>query len=799
MDVLLEQLHILYNDSITDEEIKENADNYLKEWQISDDFYPLSLSFLNHEVDYDPYFAINVFAGLKGNIEYRLQSINSQFKVPLRELTISFILEFYSNEREEGIVNLAIACLAEMELVFVESTDFSQTLEHFDISQHLHIVEKLFIEMSALFIKKFYVKYALLDFANEKYEQAVQIMIEILGSCEIDKFWMQSISQGIRSFDNFSVFRFAFDRINDFISQINLEDFPFIDFVQIIDSCSTKSPFCDEENEFISVAMELSINISNAIRELLISQKQLQTIEKDNENIETPILKNDIILQYQDNLMSLLIASLEMRCDLLPTQINIYQFLESLISLENDQNIIHLIDIDNEYFPNFIERLSQFLGFCSSNNEEFKNLAPLLFKFLITLVDNNFAFSDIATLFNTVWTISPEACLSVIQSEETTYGLIAAISEIDPKKFPDELKNEASKFISSLTLDEDDKNTCLIVFNFIEKIGISCHDSIPQFLEMILNLFGVDFDISSRIFYKISFLYHKELLSSFSDLIQEFFTAMQNSDLTGYLIPGLFLYLKDEPNQDLFQIIGEHVIGLANHYMEESDEDLLYDFIRKLGSILHITYKDDGINVSSEIHAFFMQIYEDLYNIFVPLIMGCENIKIQNTFALISNICFQHSIIPILNQEDIEDKYNFHDWIVFLIQSNQFQLCHIQLFQYIEKAIPFDITSEFFSTFDVKDRKSSEIVLEQMLYSIEHSTSEVYMRAFGDLVIRGFTENRNQMQRIWFEPILKSLAIERPSEYNQAVINAIKTLQENEQLDPVILKRSSKIIELFSS
>ena len=792
MDELLEQLHILYNDSITDEEIKQNADNYLKEWQLSDDFYPMSLSFLIHEIDYQPIFAINIFAGLKGNIIYRMQTINPQYKAPLIELTQRYIIEYCSQSSEEGIVNLAIVCLAAMQLVFVESPDFSQLIGNFDLSQHIQIVEKLFIEMSTLFLTKFYRKYALYDYATEKYEQSVQLIIEILGSSDIDILWLQSVAQGILAFDNFSVFRFSFDRINEFISQIDLTTFPMLGYIQIIDSCSKLSPSCDEENEFLSVAMEQSINISNAIIENMVPLKQ----EKEGEETSD---QNDLLLKLQDYLLGLLIACLEMRCDLYPSQMHIYQFIESLISLENEGNIINIIDIDNEYLPNFIERISQFLGFCASSNDDFKNLSPILFKFLITLVDNNFSFSDIATLFNTVWTISPEACISVIQSEETTYGLIAAISEIDPNKFPDELKNEASQFILSLSLDEDDQNACLIILNYIEKIGISYHDTIPQFLELLLGIFNVDIDISSRVFYKLSYLYHTELLSSFAELIQTYFTVMQNIELTSYLIPGLLLYLYDDPNQELFQLIGEHVLTLANNYVEEGDEEQLYDFIRKLGSILHITYKDNRKHVSPEIHSFFITMYEHLYGILLPVIMGCENRNIQSTFALISGICFQNSIIPVLNEEGVEDKYNFHDWIVYLIQSNQFQLCHIQLFQYIEKVIPYDVTAEFFSTFDVKDPEGSKIVIEQMLYSVEHSTGEVYLNAFGNLVIRGISENRNRLQKSWFMPILKSLSIERPEDYNQTVISTLTELKNNMQLDPVLLKNADRLIHLFSS
>ena len=776
MDELIQQLQILYDNSITDQELRTNADYYIKQWIVSDDFIPMSISFLNGEVQYIPQFAVNIFHGFAGNIRYRLNSIDTTYRLTLMELTHKFILDYYKQESETGIVNLAILTLAEMELVFIESPEFPQFIETFDLSQHLSIVEQIFIEMSSIYDTNFFSQFSLYDFCTERYEQVVAIMIEILSSAPVDHMWLQCIVRGVKSFDNFSVFGFAFAKITEMISQINITD-----FTEIINSCTTLSPNCDEENEFMLQAMDLSIQIVNSLREFIITNKQ------EGKSID---------IHFFDDFVLLLNILFEMRCFNFGDQELLFQFLHSLFSIEEPTCILSFIDLTNDYMHDFVERSSQFLSFLSNANEEFRQLSAELFILFITMVDNGFSFTDVAQAFNTVWVNCPDQCLSVIQTHETTSGVIAAISEIDPKQFSAELKNSVSEFIISLTIDPDDENVCLLILNFIEKIGINCHDFIPQFLEIIFNIFDINIETASRIFYLISERYHTELLSQLPELIQQFFQAMVNCELTSSLIPGLLIYLNDDPNQELFDSIGQYILNFFSQLVEEEDEDKLKYFLMKIGAILHKSFAKEGKFISPQIKAFISSVFESLHTILLPVIMGCENLKIQSIFTGISQFCFIHSIIPSLDHE-IEDKFHFREWLIYLLETNQFQLCMIELFHFIPAVIPFELTSQYFASFDIHDPKGTKVVTKEMFTLIENGYADVYFNAFGDIVIRGFQENINDLQLDYSRPIIKSLLLDRPPEYNQAVIEALQYLIENEKLAAKLSNAAPKLIDAF--
>ena len=106
---ILDNISILFDSSITDEEQKSAADLYIRKWQLQSESFPQILSIISGEIGVNPLaFGIS-FSTIKVTLQYRLEIIETNVKIPLMKATNDFIIANYgSSEIEQGIINLAI-------------------------------------------------------------------------------------------------------------------------------------------------------------------------------------------------------------------------------------------------------------------------------------------------------------------------------------------------------------------------------------------------------------------------------------------------------------------------------------------------------------------------------------------------------------------------------------------------------------------------------------------------------------------------------------------------------------------
>ena len=765
---ILDNINILFDSSITDEEQKSAADLYIRKWQLQSESFPQILSIISGEIGINPLaFGIS-FSTIKVTLQYRLEIIETNVKIPLMKATNDFIIANYgSSEIEQGIINLAINCFAGMFLLFYESPSFSEIISGFDLATQLPIVENIFAEMSELFKTGIFRRYGLIDFSTEKYEEAVGIMAQILSECGVDALWLTCISNAISAYDNFSVFGFAIDKIVAALEE-NFDAFPLEEFIKLVTNSGTLDPSNDEENAFIYSIMEITMNIATTI--------------KDNSPDEEKI----------DNYMLLLMSAWEMRSPAL-AQESVFAFISTMI------DEIVFVPLTNEYWPQFIERFSQFITFLANENEEFKAVSRQFFSFLISLVDNGFPFDYISKVFNTTWIISPETCMEAIDGVEPTNGLIAAISEIDPKVFPAELRNVACENIIAREINPTEENRAEmeLIINFIEKIGIITPEYVPQFLQLLHVLMPYYSEKCSNILYEFALRYHKDIMENLNELAMSFFECLQ-FDLNAGLIPALMLFISDAPSEEMYSSIGEAVVAKVNECVESEDIDLLYNTLKYLYAILHRLYMNE---LSEEMHSFVFQLFENVFHLLERPIFEANDENVQTMFACFAYFGFTHNLLPKMNQDGAEDATNINGWFAFLCESEQFSLCHLALIQYTYKVLSPEVISmimQYLEAFDITDSHASKEVAEIIKYFIKAEEAEFLFGVFGPILVRAANKSSYESQKVWVLVIIQACKLQAPPEFKTCIAEALQMQKDNGNLQPEILSKFDRLMTLFT-